>query len=307
MKARVVITGAGGFVGQYMAGYLKQLQPAPHLIGVDISDSPAGSCDSFHKMDLSDNNAVADIIARSRPDYIIHLAGVFGTDDQMEIYRVNVLSMIALLEAVRAFAPDAVVVAAGSAAEYGHVEPDQIPVTEQAPCRPVTAYGLSKLLATQVALYYHRVFNTCVMVVRPFQLIGKGVTARLAPGAFAQQIEIVLSGRAQVIKVGNLDSSRDFLDVRDAAEAIWALCQKPAAGQVFNLCSGRLTKMSGLLDMMIDQCGQKVKVEADPARLRGKSDVSDISGSWQKLKDYCGWSPKRTLRESISEMFAQER
>lgn len=303
MKKRVLITGLCGFAGLYMSDYLKHLQPPPDVIGVDVKDGPTASCDSFHKMDLSCKDDVADLIKQSKPDYVINLAGIFGTEDPLEIYKVNVISMAALLEASRDYAPDVVMVTAGSAAEYGHIEPDRVPVDERTPCEPVTPYGLSKLLATQIALYYHRAFSICVMVVRPFQLIGKGVSVRLAPGAFAQQVKQALSEKTNVIKVGNLESSRDFLDIRDAVEAIWALCQEPAGGQVFNLCSGKPTKMSSLLEMMIDHCGIKTKVEVDPARLRGSTDISNIYGSFQKLKNHCGWNPKRSLHESISEIF----
>ncbi len=299
---RVLITGVCGFAGQYMSDYLKQLQNPPEVIGADVVDG-AASCDSFYRLDLSSKDDVVRLIEQSMPDYIIHLAGIFGTEDHLDVYKVNVLSIVALLEAACRYVPDVVMVAVGSAAEYGHIEPDQIPVDERTFCRPVTTYGMSKLLATQIALYYYRVFNLYVMVVRPFQLIGKGITTRLAPGAFALQIGQVLSGKAEMIRVGNLETSRDFLDVRDAVEAVWALCQKPAGGQIFNLCSGRSIKMSVLLEMMLRHCGVEIKVEVDPARLRGGADIPDICGSFQKLKEHCGWSPKRSLQESISEMF----
>ncbi len=302
----VLVTGACGFVGRHVCDYLKQLQPAPKIIGLDVKDNADTACDSFCRLNLASTEDLAELIERYKPAYIIHLAGIFGTQDHLEIYRANVLFMAALLEAVRRCAPNAVIVAAGSAAEYGQIAPDRVPVDEQTPCRPVTPYGLSKLLATQIALYYHRLYNICVTVVRPFQLIGKGVSVKLAPGAFARQLQQARSNGTRTIKVGNLETARDFLDVHDAVEALWALCQKPACGQVFNLCCGKPTKISELLRMMIEQCGINAKVEVDPARLRGKSDISSIYGSYQRLKDHCGWTPKRSLRESIAQMFEHQ-
>jgi GDP-4-dehydro-6-deoxy-D-mannose reductase len=192
---------------------------------------------------------------------------------------------------------------AGSAAEYGKIKAEQLPVTETMPCQPVTVYGLSKLLATQVSLYYHRVHGLNVMIVRPFQLIGKGVTSRLAPGAFAEQLKRAILDKSNIIKVGNLETSRDFLDVHDAVKAIWMLCQKSSAGQIFNLCSGKPVKINDLLNMMIGNCGQHLKIEIDPSRLRGTSDVSTVYGSFEKIKQHCGWCPKRCLADSISDMF----
>lgn len=286
-----------------MCDYIGRLHPRPHVIGVDIEGAPPASCDSFHRMDLSSADDVAKLIKQSKPDYIIHLAGTFGTKDSQRAYKVNVLSITALLEAAREHVPDVVMVAAGSAAEYGCVEPHQLPVDEQAVCQPVMPYGLSKQLATQIALYYHRVHNICAMVFRPFQLIGKGATSRLAPGAFAEQLKRTITRGSKVIKVGNLESSRDFLDIHDAVKAVWALCQKPAPGEIFNLCSGKPTKISHLLQTMIDYCQVDVKIEVDSSRLRGNADVSQIYGSFQKLKNHCGWSPKRSLEDSVAEMF----
>ena len=302
MDRRVLITGICGFSGCYMCHYLNTLRERPEIIGVDIADTPPAGCDSFHKIDLSSADDVAELFRQSKPNYVIHLAGTFGTNDPQAIYRINILSITAILEATLKHARAAIVVAVGSAAEYGHIDPKLMPIDEETPCLPVMPYGLSKQLATQAAMYYHRVNGIAVMCVRPFQLIGRGVTSRLAPGAFARQLKQAVQNHSKVMRVGNLQSSRDFLDIRDAVEAIWALCQKPAPGQIFNLCSGIPTGIADLLRMMIDHYRADVKVEVDPARVRGNDDVSQIYGSFKKVKDHCGWSPKRSLSESISEM-----
>jgi GDP-4-dehydro-6-deoxy-D-mannose reductase len=306
VKKRVLITGASGFAGRYMCEYLYGLNARPEVIGTDIVASKSQNYDFFYQTDLSSGKDTADLIKQTQPDYVIHLAGTFGTTDSQEIYKVNVLSATALLEAIRIHKSDAVIIMAGSAAEYGKVDAEQLPVTEDMPCYPVTTYGLSKLLATQAALYYHRVHSLNVMIVRPFQLIGKGVTSRLAPGAFAEQFKRAISNGSNVIKVGNLESSRDFLDVHDAVKAIWMLCQKPSAGRIFNLCSGMPTKMSDLLNMMISVSKVNVKVEVDPEKLRGKSDVSVMVGLHEAITKHCGWSPMISLQESVSYLITEE-
>ena len=303
MRKKVLVSGASGFAGRYMCEYLCGLTDRPEVIGTDIVASKSQTCDVFYQVDLSSGADTGEFIKRTQPDYVIHLAGTFGTKDSQEIYRVNVLSATALLEAIRQYKSDAVVIVAGSAAEYGKVDAAQLPVAENTPCYPVTTYGLSKLLATQVALYYHRVHSLNVMIVRPFQLIGKGVTARLAPGAFAEQIRKAVSSGANVIKVGNLKSSRDFLDVQDAIEAMWMLCHKPAGGEIFNLCSGVPTKISQLLAMMVACTGATVKIDVAPELLKGTSDVDKIYGCYKKLQHHCGWKPKTVLEVSIKRMF----
>ena len=302
MKKQVLITGTCGFAGRHMCDYLAALPERPKIIGIDVLDTPPSTCDCFYEADLSDDKSVEEIIKQTNPDFIIHFAGTFGKYDNLEIYKANVLSIIALLEAVRQYVPEVVMITAGSAAEYGRIKPEQLPVDEQTPCEPVLPYGLSKHLATQIALYYHRVHNIRTMVIRPFQLIGKGVNTQLAPGAFAEQLKQAISKGSKVIKVGNLESYRDFLDIHDAVEAIWALCQNPAPGEIYNLCSGKPTKIADLLQTMIDLCAADVKVEVDPSRLHSRIDVSKVYGSYQKIRKHCGWQPKRSLVQSLQTM-----
>jgi len=303
MTKRVLVTGGAGFLGRHTCAYLSNLNEDLEIICTDSFKVNHIYYNKFICADLSCAEKVGGLIEETYPDYIIHLAGTFGNKDSEEIYRVNVFSMAALMEAVRQRVPHVIVVATGSAAEYGRISEDQLPVNEQIPCLPVTLYGLSKFLATQIAMYYHRVHNLCTMIVRPFQLVGKGVPSCLAPGAFAKQLRQVIAEGSNIIRVGNLESSRDFLDVHDTVEAIWLLCKKPASGEIFNLCSGQATKMADLLNRMIKCAGVDVKPEIDPARLRGSSDVSQIYGTFEKLQNHCGWSPKITLDKSIAEMF----
>jgi GDP-4-dehydro-6-deoxy-D-mannose reductase len=303
MRKKVLVSGAAGFAGRYMCDYLAGLADRPEVIGTDIIASESNRYDAFYEVDLSSSAETEKLIKQIQPDYIIHLAGTFGTSESQEIYKVNVLSAASLLEAVRLRKSDAIVIIAGSAAEYGSIAAGQLPVTEKMSCNPVTSYGLSKLLATQVSLYYHRVHGLKVMIVRPFQLIGKGVTTRLAPGAFAEQIRKSVTSGTNVVKVGNLQSSRDFLDIYDAIEAIWELCRKPAPGEIFNICSGNPVKMADLLKMMITCAGADIKIEIDPERLRGASDVNNIYGSYAKLQQHCGWKPKMVLEVSVRNIF----
>jgi len=302
VKKKILITGAAGFFGRHLCKYISGLDSSVELIGADIVENYIESCRSFYSIDLTSDGDVSRLINQTKPECILHLAGLFSADSDFQIYRSNVLSIAAVLEATRKHKPDAVVIIIGSAAEYGLIEPGRLPIDETTPCNPVTAYGLSKQLATDIAMYYHRMHGLCTMVARPFQLIGKGVTACLAPGAFAEQLKRCISERCKVIKVGNLESSRDFLDVRDAAEAVWLLSQKPAPGQVFNLCSGKPVKIRDLLNLMVEISGAQVNVESDAGRLRGKFDVPHIYGSYQKAFQHCGWRPRTPLLDSIREM-----
>lgn len=303
MAQNILVTGAAGFFGSYVCRHISNLSTKHNVIGTNIIKADDIDCESFIPADISDAAAVDKLIKQTSPDCIIHLAGTFGSKDSLKTYQVNTLSAAAILEAVCRHVPGSVVITAGSAAEYGKVHESRLPIGENCPCEPVTPYGLSKLLATQISLYYHRACGLSVTVVRPFQLIGKGMTDRLAPGAFAKQLKDAISSHADTIKVGNLESCRDFLDVRDAAEAIWMLCQKPAPGEILNLCSGKPTKMADLLRTMIEVAQVRVKIETDPALLRGSADVSVVYGSYKKINNHCKWKPRTNLTQSIREMF----
>lgn len=304
MKQTVLITGACGFAGRAMGAYLRSLQPDLILGGIDLAAPPEGVYDHFFQVDVSDFRQIQRPVQQQKPDYILHLAGSFGTDEVGRIYGINVLSVPALLEAVCRWAPQAVFIAVGSAAEYGFVKSSDLPVQEHLECHPVSPYGLSKYLATLTVQYYARVHDLSAMVVRPFQLIGKGVTDRLAPGAFAKRLREAIQAGKREISVGNLESSRDFLDIQDAVRAIWMLCQNPKPGEIFNLCSGQPVKMKDLLDLMIGISGRDIHPTTDPSHWRGQSDVSVIYGSFKKIKEQCGWEPEIILRQSIKAMLA---
>jgi GDP-4-dehydro-6-deoxy-D-mannose reductase len=299
---KILITGACGFFGRHLCKYIIGLDSSLELIGADIVENGVENCRTFYRVDMANEDEMSRLIDQTKPEYVLHLAGLFSAGSNFQIYRSNVLSVAALLEATRKYKPDSVVIIIGSAAEYGLIEPCRLPIDETTPCRPVTAYGLSKQLATEIAIYYHRMFGLCTMVARPFQLIGKGVTTLLAPGTFAEQLKMCISEKHKTIKVGNLESSRDFLDVRDAAEAIWLLIQKPAPGQIFNLCSGRPVKMGDLLNMMIETLGVHIDTEMDTSRLRGKFEVPIIYGSYDKIHQHCSWYPRTPLSDSLREM-----
>jgi GDP-4-dehydro-6-deoxy-D-mannose reductase len=302
MKQTIVITGACGFAGRAMRDYLRSVRPDLILIGVDVAAPPEGVYDFFCRGDVSDFDQIRGLMEQQRPNYILHFAGSFGTGDSIQIYRVNVLSAAALLEAVRLWVPKAVFIAVGSAAEYGHVKSSDLPVQEYLECHPVSPYGLSKYLATLTVQYYARVHGLSAMVVRPFQLLGKGVTDRLAPGAFAKRLKEAMASGKREISVGNLESSRDFLDIQDAVRAIWMLCENPAPGEIFNLCSGRPVKMKELLDLMIGTAGQVIRPVTDPTCVKSRNDVSQMYGSFHKIKKHCGWEPEKVLLQSIREM-----
>jgi len=300
---KILITGACGFIGRHLVDHIKENAEGTKLYAVDCINNCDYYPQNFFQLDLTQEEQVTSIIDLIRPDCIIHLAGLLGNDEPLMIYHANVTALLFILEAVRRMSPHTIVLTAGSAAEYGEVTTNQLPISENTPCRPVNMYGQTKYLASQLIDFYYRAYRLNGMVFRPFQLIGKGISSKLAPGAFAEQIRNAVNRNDSIIKVGNLKSFRDLLDIADAVKAIWLLCQKPAPGQVFNICSGSATQMSVLLNQMIELVDVKVKIEIDEARLKEKNeDVSIIYGSYNRLYLHCGWQPMVPLENSLKSM-----
>lgn len=305
---RVLITGAAGFLARHTNAWLTREQPDLHRIGLDVvrPADAAASWTEFHTVDLADPAALSDTIAAIRPDTVLHLAGLFHTEPQTDIYRVNALGTVNLLEALHTHVPDVTVVATGSAAEYGRPEPDQLPLREDSPRNPVNLYGVSKAAATDAVCYYARQHGLRAMVVRPFQLLGRGLSPRLAPAAFAEQVRSAARAPDPVIQVGNLNSARDFLDADDAAAALWALVCTPAPGAIFNLCTAVPVKLSTILETLLDAASVDARIEVDSQRLRGAQEVDEIFGDNTKLTRHTVWQPRVPLAESLNRMIADD-
>jgi len=302
-NSRILITGAGGFVGRHLCAFIHKKQSHVQLISAELNNSSTIPCDRFIALDLTNEKAVDELIQSVEPHIIIHLAGSFGTNDKKVIFLSNVRTTELLLEAASKYTPEATFLSAGSAAEYGEIAESSLPVTEDYRCEPVSYYGMCKKISTELCLFYFRTTGLKTMVFRPFQVIGKGVSTKLAPGGFHAKIMEAIENRHPEISVGNLASQRDFLDIDDTIEAIWGLCQKPAGGQVFNICSGIPVQMSFLLETMIKQAGTSLDIKQDPGLLRSGNDVSIAYGSFNKLHLHCNWSPQIPLTESVKKLF----
>jgi GDP-4-dehydro-6-deoxy-D-mannose reductase len=298
-RVRVLVTGASGFVGRHLCASLEHRRSVS-VIAVDLVPPPPGDATAFVRADVGASKAVAELLREHAPTHIVHLAGGRGGGSLASALRANLRPTVTLLESVREHAPGAIVLVVGSAAEYGEVPRESLPVSETFACAPTTSYGLAKLLGTQVALHHWRRHGVRAMVVRPFQLLGAGISSDLAPGAFAAQIRAAVTRGERTVRVGNLEPGRDFIDVRDAVRAMWCLCRRPAPGEVFNLCSGVATPMRALLEAMLGATGGEWRVEVDAARLRGAWDPGTSCGSPEKIRAHCGWRPRVPLTASVA-------
>jgi GDP-4-dehydro-6-deoxy-D-mannose reductase len=243
------------------------------------------------------------ITATVRPDEVYHLAGL-TSGEVGDLYRVNILGTVHLLEAVRTTVPQAAVLVVGSAAEYGPAPPTDMPLNEQQPCRPEGPYGISKYAATLTALCAVRQHGLRVVVVRPFNLVGVGISPNLVVGAVLKRVQEALRNSPQkdctelVIAVGNLDTARDFLPVGDAVDAYVRLLRAGCWGEVFNVCSGQPRTVRSVLEELLSFSPRPVRLQVEPGLVR-PSDVPLVYGSYEKAAVKVGFRPTGSLREAL--------
>ena len=244
------------------------------------------------------------MIGRAKPDVIFHLAGRPNSAPLADLFSTNVHGTLNLLEAVRKQASKAVVVLASSGAVYGVVPPDQQPIEEGIPLNPITPYGVSKMAADLLSYHYAAICGLRVVRVRPFNLVGPGQSDQFVCAAFARQLAEMRFGlRDNVLDVGNLHSSRDFLDVRDAVRGFILLARHGKPGEAYNLCSGQAMTIADVLNQLIAISGLDVEIRVDPARLQ-RADVPAQIGSYTKAQQTAGWTPEFTLEQTLREIWA---
>lgn len=253
--------------------------------------------------DLADGDRLAQVVREVRPDVVFHLAALArGTPEQLQ--RTNVDGFVALCHALRTLRHPAGrptrVVTVGSAAEIGAAGFAAPPVTETVSCQPETDYGRTKHEVTRLALSEPIDGPLHIVVARPFNLIGPGLSEQLALGSFARQIAAVLRREASAVSCGPLDAQRDFVDVRDAVRAYTALATGGRAGHVYNVCTGRAHRIGDLLAQMILATGADVPVVAEPAS-RESGPIAAF-GDPAKLYRETGWKACVPLAASLTDL-----
>jgi GDP-4-dehydro-6-deoxy-D-mannose reductase len=312
---RLLVTGAGGFVGGHLIDLVRRESPETGLHGVVQPHGSLAWTSSkgarIHEADLDDPASAAAVIEEVRPDAVVHLAGQSSVQqswlDPGGTLRTNVLGIVHLLDAARRAALRPAVLVVGSAEEYGPVSASELPIREDAPLRPASPYAVSKLAQGALALLYGPAGGMRVVLTRTFHHTGPGRGEAFAESSFARQIAEIESGlRPAVIEVGNLDAVRDFSDVRDVVRAYLMLLEKGEPGQAYNVCSGRGLSIREILDLLLASSSARVEVRLDRERLR-PADVPAQVGDPSRLRAATGWQPRFTLAETLRDLLADWR
>ncbi len=307
---RILITGAGGFVGRHLSAHLAVAEPSASLIGTTLLPServhPAVS--ESHRIDLIDHDAVNELLAISRPQFIYHLAAQAfvprSFEDPWETLENNIRAQLNIIRACLALDIRPRMLVVSSAEIYGSLLPSQLPMDESAPIRPANPYSVSKVAQDMLGLQYHLSHGLPIMRARPFNHIGPGQNARFVAPAFALQIAKIEAGEGEaVIYVGNLTAKRDFTDVRDIVRAYHLIAARGKAGEAYNIASGLAHSIESLLGTLLALTDIDIEVRIDPARLR-PVDVPEIRGDAGKLREDTGWRPRLSFETTLRDVLA---
>lgn len=304
---RVVVTGAGGFVGSYMVTHLLELGAEVIAWQHNRVARPPSPRLAIAAVDVRDAGQVERALAEAQPSHVVHLAAqasnTRGNLDPFATFEVNALGTLHLLEGVRRAAPRARLLLVTSAEVYGAPPPDAQPIREEYPPRPVQPYGLSKWTASQWGTLYGRLYGLDVVEARAFNHTGPGQQLGYVVPDFCAQIARRPAGDRSPIVVGNLEDRRDFLDVRDVVRAYALLLRHGARATVYNVCSGEARSIRSVLDRLLELAGVAAEVVVDPARLR-PSPAPLIVGDHRRLRADTGWTPAIPFDQTLAETLA---
>jgi len=334
---KVLITGVTGFAGSHLAEYLLERgdvevygacrwrsrldnlsdlarQGRLNLRGVDALVSSEAELraivdpDGVNLLqgDMADPYQMKTLIETVKPDRIFHLAAQSFVPTSWsapaETFSINTVGQIHLFEAIRAVGIDPLIQIAGSSEEYGLVHPDEVPIKESNPFRPLSPYAVSKVAQELLAYQYHQSYGLKTVVTRGFNHTGPRHGPVLSCSSFARQIaEIEAEVSPPVLYVGDLTTQRDWVDVRDVVRGYWLALEKGVPGEVYNIGSGTTRTIQSMLDILLSLSPVEIEVHKDPARLR-PSDVPILWADDSKFRAQTGWEPQIPFEQTMRDL-----
>src|SRR5437868_3714089 len=335
---RVLITGITGMAGSFLAEYLADHHPDLEVFGTfrwrskldNLQDLRNGGklnvLDEGQRVtdqaslrrfvrprqvtvidcELQDASAVRGVVRAVQPERVFHLAAQSFVPTSWTAPAAtltnNIVSEVNLFEAIREARLDPVIHIAGSSEEYGLVYPDEAPITESNPMRPLSPYAVSKVAQETLAIQYFRSYGMKCVVTRGFNHTGPRRGQVFATSSFAKQIAQIEAGlQDPVLQGGDLDSRRDWTDTRDMVRAYWLATERGTPGEVYNVGRGSCMRVGDMLDILLSHTRAEISVEQDPSRMR-PSDVRLLWANVDKFKNATGWEPTIPFEKTMSDL-----
>ena len=308
---KCLITGITGFAGSHLAEYLLsrgdcEVHGTMRWRSRTENITQLGDRITTHICDIRDATAMYELIRDLKPDRIYHLAAQsfvpMSWVAPAETITTNVIGQTNIFEAIRAVGCPTRVQLACSSEEYGMVLPEEAPIKETNPLRPLSTYAVSKVAQDLMGYQYHQSYGMHIVRTRGFNHTGPRRGEVFVTSNFAKQIVEVERGRqSPVIHVGNLNAVRDFTDVRDTVVGYYLAIEKGKPGDVYNVATGKGYKIREMLDILLSFSTAKIETRPDPKRMR-PSDVELLLGDATKLRKETGWEPKYKFEQTMKDL-----
>ncbi len=298
---RVLVTGATGFVAKYL---VPELESHGHEVFTTCLSPKADGLPHYTSLDICDAKAVDGLVAAVRPEACVHLAGVSFVPDAAKdpgrLYAVNIGGTLNLLDALADNAPGSKFLFVSTAQVYGcTLNPNDAPISESAPLYPLSPYAISKTAGEASTLAYGEYRGLRTFVARPSNHTGPGQTTKFVVPSFIEQAKAIRRGERKSFTTGNLDSGRDFSDVRDIVAAYRIILEKGVPGETYNISGAPRVTISALFDEIRRLSGVDAPVETNPEFYR-PTDFSRLLDT-SKVRAL-GWEPTHTLSDTLRNM-----
>jgi len=314
---KVLITGITGNVGSHLADYILENESSVELYGIVRWRSPLDNIQHIKDKinlvlaDLNDLNSMIKAMESIKPDIVFHLAAQsfvqFSFTAPAETLNTNIIGTSNLLESIRITKINPKIHICSSSEVYGQVEKNEIPITETNPFRPASPYAVSKVAEDMLGYQYYLSYDLHIVRTRMFTHTGPRRGDVFAESWFAKQIALVEQNLiSNPIKVGNLDSIRTIMDVRDAVRAYWIMMKKSAPGEVYNIGGDTTVSIQDILNKLIEYSNTAIKYQTDPSLLR-PSDVTLQIPSTDKFKKLTGWEPEISYEDTLLDLLNYHR
>lgn len=325
---RVLITGVTGMVGSHMAEYLldkggievyglyrwrsrmDNLEELRRTERLHLLSGPDGSA-SEEKLnliqgDVEDPFSMRNLVQTVMPERIFHFAAQSYVPASWrapaETLRINILGQLNIFEAIRAAGIDPRIHIAGSSEEYGLVRADELPIKETNPLRPLSPYAVSKVAQEMLAYQYFKSYGLKSVVTRGFNHSGPRRGEVFVTSSFAKQIAEIEKGlRPPILLTGDLESKRDWTDVRDFVHAYWLALEKGEPGEVYNIGNGKAWAVGEMLDMLLGMSRTRIEVRQEPGLMR-PSDVRMLVADTTKFRTLTGWEPRIPFTQTLRDL-----
>ena len=299
---RILVTGAAGFVGKHL---LQELISHQHqVIAVDLKAGEKQDNVTWHECDILKPDELNTIVTETKPDACIHLAGIAfvpSADTHPEtMLCINILGTLNILNALSKTSPSCKTLVISTGHVYGTPSADKL-VTEDMPLHPVTLYAITKAAADSAALGFTENNRLPVMTARPNNHSGPGQSPNFVIPGFVNQAKAIAADKSEpLLRVGNLESIRDFTDVRDVVRAYRLLIEKGQPGEAYNIASCDTVSIGDMLNEICTLTKIAPTIEVDPEKFRPK-DHSPVLNT-DKLKEHTGWQPKYSRIQTLTDM-----